>query len=66
MLPLSNPAIISLWATPPPDGSIIDFFVEIFGPSPWYIIGLEIMGLVVFALLCVPFIFIKKKNRISA
>lgn len=51
---------------PPPDGSIIDLFVEIFGPSPWYIIGLEIMGLVVFALLCVPFIFMKKKNSISS
>ncbi|MBN2533540.1 MAG: TIGR02206 family membrane protein [Spirochaetales bacterium] len=51
---------------PPPDGSVVDFFVAIFGPSPWYIIGLELMGLAVFALLCVPFLFIKKKETLNA
>jgi hypothetical integral membrane protein (TIGR02206 family) len=40
---------------PPPDGSIIDLFVLLFGPSPMYLIGLELMGLVVFGLLCLPF-----------
>lgn len=47
---------------PPPDGSIVDLFVEIFGPSPWYVIGLELMGIAVFAIVCVPFIFMKKKD----
>ncbi len=40
---------------PPPTGSVIDVFADMFGPSPRYIIGLEAMGLVVFLLLYLPF-----------
>ena len=40
---------------PPPPGSIVDLFAKIFGPSPRYIIGLELMGLAVFLLLWSPF-----------
>jgi hypothetical integral membrane protein (TIGR02206 family) len=50
---------------PPPDGSIIDVLVEIFGPSPWYLIGLELVGLAYFGLICIPFLFMKKKKDIS-
>jgi hypothetical integral membrane protein (TIGR02206 family) len=39
---------------PPPTGSIVDVFADIFGPSPRYVIGLELMGLAVFLLLYVP------------
>jgi hypothetical integral membrane protein (TIGR02206 family) len=39
---------------PPPTGSPIDLLVRIFGPSPRYILGLEIMGVLVFALLWLP------------
>jgi len=39
---------------PPPTGSPIDFLVKIFGPSPRYIAGLEIMGALVFTLLWLP------------
>jgi hypothetical integral membrane protein (TIGR02206 family) len=60
--PPFEPANYFVVGYPPPDGSVVDLFVEIFGPSPWYVIGLEIMGLVVFALLCVPFMFMKKKS----
>ncbi len=44
---------------PPPEGSIIDLFVLWFGPSPNYFIGLELMGLAVFAVLCFPFVSFK-------
>ncbi|RKX80319.1 MAG: TIGR02206 family membrane protein [Spirochaetes bacterium] len=40
---------------PPPTGSIVDLFAKIFGPSPRYIIGLELMGIAVFLLLWAPF-----------
>ncbi len=39
---------------PPPTGSIVDVFADIFGPSPRYVVGLELMGLAVFLLLYVP------------
>ena len=40
---------------PPVDGSAIDILVDIFGPSPRYIIGLMILSLIVFHILVVPF-----------
>ena len=61
-VPPFEPANYFAVGYPPPDGSVVDFFVEVFGPSPWYVIGLELMGLVVFALLCVPFVFMKKNT----
>jgi hypothetical integral membrane protein (TIGR02206 family) len=39
---------------PPPTGSPIDFLAAIFGPSPRYIVGLEIMAFLVFLLLWLP------------
>jgi len=39
---------------PPPTGSIVDLFVEWFGPSPRYVVGLELMGFVVFLVLYLP------------
>lgn len=41
-------------AYPPPTGSVVDLFVEWFGPSPRYVIGLELMGLAVFLLIYLP------------
>jgi hypothetical integral membrane protein (TIGR02206 family) len=40
---------------PPPTGSVIDVFADIFGPSPRYLLGLELMGIVVFALIYLPY-----------
>jgi hypothetical integral membrane protein (TIGR02206 family) len=40
---------------PPPTGSIIDLFAEVFGPSPRYIIGLEGMAVALFTLMYLPF-----------
>lgn len=37
-----------------PPGSVVDLFAATFGPSPWYILGFELMGLGVFGLLWVP------------
>jgi hypothetical integral membrane protein (TIGR02206 family) len=39
---------------PPPTGSVVDVFAEMFGPSPRYLIGLELMGLAVFLALYLP------------
>lgn len=39
---------------PPPTGSVVEVFADIFGSSPRYIIRLELMGLVVFLLLFLP------------
>jgi hypothetical integral membrane protein (TIGR02206 family) len=39
---------------PPPTGSPIDLLVRLFGPSPRYVIGLEIMAVLVFFLLWLP------------
>ena len=40
---------------PPVDGSLIDVMVEIFGPAPNYLIGLELMGIASFLALYLPF-----------
>ena len=39
---------------PPPTGSVVDVFADMFGPSPRYVVGLELMGIAVFLLLYLP------------
>jgi hypothetical integral membrane protein (TIGR02206 family) len=52
---------------PPPTGSLVDVFSDIFGPSPRYLVGLELMGLAVFLMLWLPWILargaLKSGNR---
>jgi hypothetical integral membrane protein (TIGR02206 family) len=48
---------------PPPTGSIIDLFAQIFGPAPRYLVGLELMGAVVFVLLWAPFGLVRLTAR---
>jgi uncharacterized membrane protein YwaF len=50
---------------PPPTGSPIDFLAAVFGPSPRYIIGLEIMALVVFFLLWLPWGLVSHSSTVS-
>jgi uncharacterized membrane protein YwaF len=40
---------------PPPTGSVIDVFATIFGPAPWYLAGLSLMGLVLLGILYLPY-----------
>ncbi|WP_319415653.1 TIGR02206 family membrane protein [Marispirochaeta aestuarii] len=40
---------------PPPTGSIVDILAGIFGPAPWYALGLEILGLALFLTMWLPF-----------
>jgi hypothetical protein len=47
-------------AYPPPTGSVIDLFAEVFGPSPFYLIGFVLMGLAVFGLLWLPWAVARK------
>jgi len=52
--------------SPPATGSLIDILVDIFGPSPGYIFGLELLGIFICFLLWVPFgivSFFKKRHK---
>jgi hypothetical integral membrane protein (TIGR02206 family) len=40
---------------PPPTGSIIDVFANIFGPAPRYLVGLILMGAVLLGILTIPY-----------
>ncbi|MDP3179850.1 MAG: TIGR02206 family membrane protein, partial [Spirochaetaceae bacterium] len=53
-VPPYAPGNYFLLGYPPPQGSIVDLFAQIFGPSPWYVIGFEIMGIGVFGILWLP------------
>jgi hypothetical integral membrane protein (TIGR02206 family) len=50
---------------PPPTGSPIDLLAAIFGPSPRYIVGLEIMAFVVFLALWLPWSFVSHSSTVS-
>jgi hypothetical integral membrane protein (TIGR02206 family) len=54
LLPPYDPGNYFILGYPPPTGSIVDLFVRVFGPFPWYVIGLEVMGIVVFLVLYAP------------
>lgn len=54
LIPPYDPGNYFVLGFPPPTGSIVDLFSNLFGPSPRYVIGLEAMGLVVFGLLYLP------------
>jgi hypothetical integral membrane protein (TIGR02206 family) len=54
LIPPYDPGNYFVLGFPPPTGSIVDLFSQIFGPSPRYVIGLELMGLAIFAVLYVP------------
>ena len=45
---------------PPTGGWLIDLLVEIFAPSPYYIIGLEVVGVLVYIILWLPFLITSK------
>lgn len=55
LLPPYEPANYFMIGYPPPTGSIIDLFANIFGPSPAYGAGLFLMGVVLFYVLYLPF-----------
>jgi len=55
---------------PPETPTLIDFLIQVFGPWPWYIIGLEIIGIISFLVYYSPFLIkdlvTKIKERRSA
>ena len=55
LLPPFEPGNYMFLSYPPTGGSLIDLLVDIFGPSPYYIIGLEIIGAVIYVILWLPF-----------
>jgi hypothetical integral membrane protein (TIGR02206 family) len=54
LIPPYDPGNYFVLGYPPPTGSIVDLFSDLFGPSPRYVLGLELMGLVVFGILYLP------------
>jgi hypothetical integral membrane protein (TIGR02206 family) len=48
---------------PPPTGSVIDIFASIFGPSPRYLVGLELMGAVLLAVMYLPYPILRRISR---
>jgi hypothetical integral membrane protein (TIGR02206 family) len=54
LIPPYDPGSYFVLAYPPPTGSVVDIFAEMFGPSPRYVIGLELMGIAVFGVLYLP------------
>jgi len=62
-VPPYEPGNYWMMGYPPPTGSVIDIFAEIFGPTPRYGIGLLIMTVVVFTLLWLPFPIRRKLKR---
>jgi len=65
-IPPYEPANYFFMGYPPPTGSIIDTFADIFGPSPAYVIGIALMGVVLFALLYAPFPIVRAARRRAA
>ncbi|MCX7030854.1 MAG: TIGR02206 family membrane protein [Spirochaetes bacterium] len=54
LVPPYDPGNYFVLGYPPPTGSVVDVFAEVFGPSPRYVVGLELMGIAVFMLLYLP------------
>ncbi len=54
-LPPYEPGNYMFLSYPPTGGSLIDLLVTIFGPSPYYIIGLVLVAVIVYTVLWVPF-----------
>ena len=65
LIPPYDPGNYFVLGYPPPTGSIVDLFAEIFGPSPRYVVGLELMGLAVFGLLYLPWPIARLSRRAS-
>ncbi len=55
LVPPYEPGNYFVIGYPVPQGSVIDLFAAWFGPSPRYLVGLELMGVVVFGLLWLPY-----------
>jgi hypothetical integral membrane protein (TIGR02206 family) len=55
LIPPYEPGNYFVMGYPVPQGSVVDLFAAWFGPSPRYLVGLELMGMVVFCLLWLPY-----------
>jgi hypothetical integral membrane protein (TIGR02206 family) len=65
LVPPYDPGNYFVLGYPPPTGSLVDLFSDIFGPSPRYVLGLELMGLFVFGILYLPWPIARAISRIS-
>ena len=55
MLPPHDPGNYFVLTYPPPEGSPVDLLARVFGPSPGYVLGLELLAIAVFVVLWLPF-----------
>ncbi len=65
LIPPYEPGNYMFLSYPPTGGSLIDMMVDIFGPSPYYIIGLVITGAVIYVALWLPFYVGSKISKMS-
>jgi hypothetical integral membrane protein (TIGR02206 family) len=63
LIPPYEPGNYFVMGYPVPQGSVVDLFAAWFGPSPRYVIGLELMGAVVFVLLWLPYPIVRLVRR---
>ncbi|MEI8094628.1 MAG: TIGR02206 family membrane protein [Spirochaetales bacterium] len=54
-LPPHDPGNYFVLSFPPPEGSPVDLLARVFGPSPGYIVGFELLAAAVFTLFWLPF-----------
>ncbi len=54
LIPPYDPGNYFVLGYPPPTGSPVDLLSDLFGPSPRYVIGLELMGIVIFLIMYAP------------
>jgi hypothetical integral membrane protein (TIGR02206 family) len=63
LVPPYDPGNYFVLGYPPPTGSIVDLFSDLFGPSPRYLVGLELMGLAIFGVLYLPWAIARRGRK---
>jgi len=63
LFPPHDPGNYFILSYPPVEGSPVDLLSAIFGPAPYYLVGLELLALAIFALLWAPFALVRLPRR---
>ena len=63
LVPPHDPGNYFALTYPPPEGSPVDLLARVFGPSPGYLLGLELLAIVVFVVLWLPFALSRRLRR---
>ncbi len=63
LAPPYDPGNYFVLGYPPPTGSMVDLFSDIFGPAPRYLLGLEAMGVAIFLVLYLPWAIANRTRK---